>query len=112
MKTTVHALGGNHRLCGKPVSCWHMVTTFHRGPVLHCQGFELGKRRRIKNCYLSGELVIENTGEPLEENQRQDEVLKLRRIVSSANRASRVAQPSLPEPKCPDALPSALAGVV
>jgi hypothetical protein len=35
-------------------------------------GFE--QERQAKSVYLPGELVIEHVGEPLEENQRQNEV--------------------------------------
>ena len=44
---------------------------------------------------LPGELVIKHIGEPLEENQREDEVLELWRVRGSANRACRIPQPCL-----------------
>src|SRR5437667_4605770 len=45
---------------------------------------------------LPGELVIKHIGEPLEENQREDEVLELWRVRGSANRACRIPQTMSP----------------
>ena len=53
----------------------------------------LRTREASEERLLPGELVIEHVGEPLEENQRQNEVPTLRRIRSPANRAHRIPKP-------------------